>query len=87
MGVASGVLSGAADCGLAVLSSARALGLDFIPVARERYDLAIVKEYYDAPIVGKLMTILRTDDSFRRGVLDLGGYDVSTMGEVVWQSS
>ncbi len=41
MAVAAAVLSGAADTGLAVLSAAQALQLDFIPVAQERYDLAI----------------------------------------------
>ena len=41
MAVAAAVVSGAADTGLAVLSAARALELDFILVAKERYDLAI----------------------------------------------
>ena len=41
MAVAAAVLSSAADTGLAVLSAAQALGLDFIAVAQERYDLAI----------------------------------------------
>ena len=41
MAVAAAVLSGAADTGLAVLSAAQALDLDFVPVAQERYDLAI----------------------------------------------
>ena len=47
MGVASAVLTGVADTGLAILASARALNLDFIPVAKERYDLAIPREFLD----------------------------------------
>ena len=41
MAVAVNVLSGRADAGMAIYSSAKALGLDFIPVAEERYDLVI----------------------------------------------
>jgi putative molybdopterin biosynthesis protein len=59
MAVAAAVLSGAADTGLAVLSAAQALGLDFIPVARERYDLAIPAEFSDAPLMQALLGIIR----------------------------
>jgi len=59
MGVASAVLSGVADTGLAILSSAVALGLDFIPVANERYDLAISEEFYDTEMIKRLLGILR----------------------------
>ena len=41
MAVAAAVLSGGADAGLGILAAARALELDFVPVARERYDLCI----------------------------------------------
>ncbi|MDP3049438.1 MAG: molybdopterin biosynthesis protein, partial [Thermodesulfovibrionales bacterium] len=51
MGVASAVLTGIADTGLAILASAKALGLDFIPVAKERYDLAVPFEFYDTEMI------------------------------------
>ncbi len=41
MAVAVDVLSGAADCGMGIYAAAKALGLDFIPVEREQYDLII----------------------------------------------
>ena len=41
MAVAVNVLSGAADTGLGIMAAARALGLDFIPVVTERYDLVV----------------------------------------------
>ena len=49
MAVAVQVLSGGADVGLGVLAAARALGLDFIPVAEERYDLCIPKAHWGRP--------------------------------------
>ncbi len=83
MAVAAAVLSGAADTGLAVLSSAQALGLDFIPVAKERYDLAIPMEFYEAPMLGALLDIIRTDAQFRGQITGMGGYDVSEMGKTI----
>jgi len=38
LAVAASVKNGAADTGLAILAAAKALDLDFIPVATERYD-------------------------------------------------
>ncbi len=83
MAVAAAVLSGAADTGLAVLSAARALGLDFVPLARERYDLAVPEEFLELPMVAALLGIVRGDGAFRERVLAMGGYDVSAMGKMI----
>lgn len=83
MAVAAAVVSGAADTGLAVLSAAQALGLDFIPVARERYDLAVPQEFVETPPLRALFGIIRDDAEFRRQILSLGGYDVGEMGKVI----
>ncbi|MDA8099635.1 MAG: molybdopterin biosynthesis protein [Nitrospiraceae bacterium] len=83
MAVAAAVSSGAADTGLGVLSAAQALQLDFIPVAQERYDLAILQEYYDTPMLQALLAVIRDDRSFRERIVSLGGYDVSEMGKVL----
>ncbi len=85
MGVASAVLSGAADTGLAVLSAANALGLDFIPVAQERYDLVIPREHYGSPLIKALLETIREDRELKDAVLAMGGYDVSQMGRVIWE--
>jgi putative molybdopterin biosynthesis protein len=84
MGVASAVLTGVADTGLAILSSAVALGLDFIPVAKERYDLAIPGEFFEAEMIQCLLRIIREDVEFKEIVLNLGGYDISDMGKVMY---
>jgi putative molybdopterin biosynthesis protein len=46
MAVASTVASGVADAGLGILSAAKALDLDFIPIGTERYDLIIPSMYF-----------------------------------------
>lgn len=83
MAVAAAVLSNAADTGLAVLSAAQALGLDFVPVAQERYDLAIPLKFIDTPMLKALLAVIREDREFRERIIAMGGYDVSDMGTVV----
>ncbi|MDA8169553.1 MAG: molybdopterin biosynthesis protein [Nitrospiraceae bacterium] len=86
MAVASAVLSGAADTGLGVLGAARALGLDFIQVARERYDLAIPAEFAGLPVIKALLEIIRTDEGFRETIMSMGGYGLEDMGKVMYES-
>jgi putative molybdopterin biosynthesis protein len=86
MGVASAVLTGVADTGLAILASARALDLDFIPVAKERYDLAISGEMFETEMMQNLIGIVRSDKEFREMVTGLGGYDITDMGRVFYES-
>jgi putative molybdopterin biosynthesis protein len=86
MGVASAVLTGAADTGLGILAAAGALKLGFIPLAHERYDLVIPREHMDNPMVGALLMIIRADTEFRDAINSLGGYDTRDMGKVMWEA-
>lgn len=78
--VAAAVASGAVDTGLGILAAARALGLDFVPVTREDYDLAIPAEHRHLEPVRKLLAVVASDE-FRSAVAALGGYDPSPSGE------
>ena len=82
MAVGVAVASGLADAGLGILSAAQVLGLDFIPVAQERYDLAILADYYNQPLLESLRKIVESKE-FQAKVVALGGYDTSRMGEVL----
>ncbi len=86
MGVASAVLTGIADTGMAILAAAKALDLDFIPLAKERYDLAVPAKYLSMPTLLALLKIIMEDREFRSGVEALGGYDVSDMGKIMYES-
>ena len=81
LAVAAAVNGGAADVGLGILSAARALDLDFIPLLNEQYDLVIPRAYYESDLLQPLLALL-SNDEFRQAVHDLGGYDVSRMGRV-----
>jgi putative molybdopterin biosynthesis protein len=80
MAVASTVASGMADAGLGILSAARALGLDFIPIGMERYDLVIPSIYFKDDKIQKVIETIRSEE-FKKMVLQMGGYDVSRTGE------
>jgi putative molybdopterin biosynthesis protein len=78
LAVAAAVAAGRADTGLGVLAAARAFGLDFVPVAKEPYDLVLLSESVDDPLLAPLWELLESDD-FRTAVTDLGGYDTAEM--------
>ena len=77
--MAAAVAAGRADCGLGVLAAARAFGLDFVPVAKEPYDLVLLNDSIEDELLSPLWALLESDD-FRRAVTDLGGYDTAEMG-------
>ena len=85
MTVASAVASGSADCGLAILAAARALDLDFVPVAGERYDLIIPKAFAADPKILALLSVIRENREFRETVERMGGYDMRDCGRVMYE--
>jgi putative molybdopterin biosynthesis protein len=87
MGVASAVASGVADTGMAILTAAIALDLDFVPVTNERYDLVIKNEDFETPMIQALLHIIESDNEFRNSVHSLGGYDVKDMGKIVYEQT
>lgn len=82
LAVAAAVSSGLADCGLGIHAAAAALGLDFLGLFQERYDLVIPKIHYESSLLIPLLEILE-DQDFRQAVDVLPGYDTSIMGEII----
>jgi putative molybdopterin biosynthesis protein len=82
MAVAVAVLSGAADVGLGIHAAARALGLDFIPVVTEQYDLVFAAEYFESAPVQALLKVIG-GRAFKKRVESLGGYHTERTGEVL----
>jgi putative molybdopterin biosynthesis protein len=82
LAVAAAVQGGSADVGLGVLSAARALGLEFVPLLREQYGLVVGAEFWEEDVLAPLRAALGSAE-LRREVEALGGYDVSRMGEVL----
>ena len=77
--VALAVKSREADAGMCVSSAAKALGLPFVPVAQERYELAIRREHADDPRIQALVNAIRSQE-FKAILNHLGGYDTKETG-------
>ncbi len=82
MAVAVNVLSGRADAGMAINAAATALGLDFIPVGRERYDLVVAESAWNDFKMEHVMEVIGST-SFRQTVASMGGYDASESGRIM----
>ncbi len=78
------VLKGEGDVGLGCLSVSSFLGLDFIPLREERYDLVVQKEVYRTRKVNILLDVL-SSRKVRSAIEKFGGYNTESMGEVVWE--
>ena len=84
--VALRVLRGEADVGVAARSVADALGVGFVPLVRERFDMVIPKDAFFRPAVQALVEAVRSE-GFRDGLERLGGYDARQSGRVLAEVS
>jgi putative molybdopterin biosynthesis protein len=82
MAVAVNVKSGVADCGMGIYAAAKALDLDFVPFARERYDLILPRAFEEEPRMRTLLDLIR-DQAFQDKVRNLGGYETEWTGRVM----
>jgi putative molybdopterin biosynthesis protein len=78
--VASAIASGKVDCGMGIRAAASALGLGFIPMESERYDLVVPTAILNTSLLEPLFLQLK-DSEFKQAVEALDGYDASVMGE------
>jgi len=79
LAVALAVKSGEADAGMGVFSAAKALHLRFVPVATERYELAIRLSHMTDPRVKALVETISSPE-FKAVLERLGGYDTKETG-------
>ncbi|SEJ30432.1 molybdopterin molybdochelatase [Propionispira arboris] len=81
MAVAASVAAGSVDVGLGVQAAAKALGLTFVSVAAEDYDLLLNFADDDERFL-MILDILKSKE-FREEVESLGGYDLSCSGKFI----
>jgi putative molybdopterin biosynthesis protein len=79
--LAEAIRTGRADCGIASRSVAVPAGLDFVPMAWERFDLVLRQRDYFLPAAQALFAFIRTP-AFRERAAELGGYDIGAAGSV-----
>jgi len=72
-----------ADLAPGVRASATEFGLDFLPTGWESFDLALPRGVYFRALFQKLLENLRSAHAHELSQ-ELGGYDLSGCGELVW---
>ncbi len=80
--VAQSISSGSADAAFGIEAAARAKGLDFIPLAEERYFLATLQEHLDEPLIVTLREVLASA-AWQSTLRELPGYQPFHSGEVL----
>lgn len=82
LAAAYAVASGTADCCIAPSSAARCFGLDFVPLALERFDLTFTRRSLELPAVKAVLDLLNRSD-LRRKLQSIAGYDTAHTGRVL----
>ncbi|MEN6351746.1 MAG: helix-turn-helix transcriptional regulator [Syntrophomonas sp.] len=82
LGVALKIAHGDADFGIGIQSAAQRMGLGFIPLFKERFDLVILQETVERPEWQQILAVLNSN-AFHRAIEQLIGYDTSLTGKII----
>ncbi len=82
LAVAAAVKSGRADCGMGITAAANALGLDFVPLYTELYQLVVPKNVLESHLLDPIFDLAQ-DREFREAIMKLPGYDISQIGQLI----
>ncbi|WP_322922480.1 helix-turn-helix transcriptional regulator [Paenibacillus campi] len=83
--VAARIAAGDADVGIGSEKAAAMVGIEFIPLTVERYDLVILNRPEHAEWIALLQQTLQSDE-FKRELQAIGGYDLSRTGEILYET-
>lgn len=79
------IANGQADVGVGVKAAATRLGLDFVPLFNERYDLVCLGQTAKTTGWKQLMEVLRSQ-GFIQAVQQQNGYDTSLTGKIMYNT-
>ncbi len=77
------ILSKEADVGMATIAVSKLLGLPFIPITRESFDMLLDQSTFFEKGVQAFIEILNSQE-FRKRVENLGSYDFTNSGKVLY---
>jgi putative molybdopterin biosynthesis protein len=86
LSAASFISRGMADVTFGIQSAASHLGLDFIPVAKEHFDLVFRFTEGNKLSLTRLIEYLQSK-KFKDSLTDLDGYSIEELGKVIYQTS
>ena len=82
---AAAVASGQAEAAPGLAAMARQFGLGFLPTVEERFDLVVDRHAWFEPPFQRLLNFC-AGAAFKAKAAELGGYDLSGHGRVVWNA-
>ena len=80
--VAHAVAAGQADAGLGIAAAAQRAGLDFVPLADERYHLVCLKSALEQPGIVALLKLLKTP-AWQAHIATIPGHAALNSGEIL----
>lgn len=85
LSVATAIATGQADVGVGNEKGAKIVGIDFVPLITEQYDLVILKTPETEALIQTVKNIL-TSDSFKAEINALGDYDNTLTGHILYET-
>lgn len=82
---AAAVAAGKADAAPGLEAVAKQFGLGFLPTKQEVFDLIVYRHAWFEPPMQHLLSFAQTT-AFKARAQELGGYDISRLGTVRWNS-
>ena len=80
------ILSGEADAGIGTIAVAKLLGLPFVPVARESFDMILdQRTFFHKGIQAFIETL--NSKGFRKRVERIGAYDFKESGKILYSAN
>ncbi|MEJ8545432.1 substrate-binding domain-containing protein [Brevibacillus borstelensis] len=85
LAVAGAVARGEADIGVGIEKAGQLVGVEFLPVIQERYDLVIQKTDENKELIRYVREILLSEE-FQNELATIGGYDLADTGKILYET-
>ncbi|TKI56005.1 helix-turn-helix domain-containing protein [Brevibacillus antibioticus] len=85
LAVAGVVARREADVGVGIEKAASLVGVEFVPTIRERYDLVLLKNKDNEPLIQAVLDVLDSRP-FQKELEAVGGYDLSQTGKIMYET-
>ena len=85
LSIASSIAGGKADIGIGIEKAAKIVGVEFVPLIKERYDLVLIKNEENKEIINRIHHILSSEE-MKKDIQLMGDYDMTETGKVMYET-
>ncbi|ASJ53257.1 hypothetical protein BP422_06650 [Brevibacillus formosus] len=85
LAVAGVVARRESDVGVGIEKAASLIGVEFVPIVRERYDLVLLKNKDNEQLIQAVLDVLGSRP-FQKELEAVGGYDLSQTGKIMYET-